>query len=148
MTAAWPGIYLKARERAAEEFPLVNVAIGFALDAGHIRPASSNGRPSSQQPRTQRLPAGGADTPSACLAHCHPCSPLGTHSQRGTRASVWLLRFCCANAAPEQVVALRGLLGDRGQILGQEIALLHQRLGGVFHPAQVVLLGTIALLDG
>src|SRR5262245_66237618 len=51
------------------------------------------------------------------------------------------------HSASEQVVSLRSLLCDRQQILGQQMALLHQRLGGLLHPAQVVLPGSIALLD-
>lgn len=38
--AAWRGTYLKARERSAGDFPLVSVAVGYALDAGvmqHVR---------------------------------------------------------------------------------------------------------------
>jgi xanthine dehydrogenase YagS FAD-binding subunit len=35
----WQGTYLKARERAAGDFPLVSVAVGYALDAGRIRQA-------------------------------------------------------------------------------------------------------------
>lgn len=33
----WLGTYLKARERAAGDFPLVSVAVGYALDEGLIR---------------------------------------------------------------------------------------------------------------
>ncbi len=33
---AWRGTYLKARERTAGDFPLVSVAVGYALDAGRI----------------------------------------------------------------------------------------------------------------
>jgi xanthine dehydrogenase YagS FAD-binding subunit len=33
----WQGTYLKARERTAGDFPLVSVAVGYALDAGVIR---------------------------------------------------------------------------------------------------------------
>ena len=36
---AWQGTYLKARERTAGDFPVVSVAIGYALDAGLIRQA-------------------------------------------------------------------------------------------------------------
>lgn len=36
---AWQGTYLKARERTAGDFPLVSVAVGYALDAGRIRQA-------------------------------------------------------------------------------------------------------------
>jgi xanthine dehydrogenase YagS FAD-binding subunit len=32
----WQGTYLKARERTAGDFPLVSVAVGYALDAGRI----------------------------------------------------------------------------------------------------------------
>jgi xanthine dehydrogenase YagS FAD-binding subunit len=35
----WQGTYLKARERTAGDFPVVSVAIGYALDAGLIRQA-------------------------------------------------------------------------------------------------------------
>jgi xanthine dehydrogenase YagS FAD-binding subunit len=35
----WQGTYLKARERTAGDFPLVSVAVGYALDAGRIRQA-------------------------------------------------------------------------------------------------------------
>jgi xanthine dehydrogenase YagS FAD-binding subunit len=35
----WQGTYLKARERSAGDFPVVSVAVGFALDAGRIRRA-------------------------------------------------------------------------------------------------------------
>jgi xanthine dehydrogenase YagS FAD-binding subunit len=35
----WQGTYLKARERTAGDFPLVSVAIGYALDAGLMRQA-------------------------------------------------------------------------------------------------------------
>jgi xanthine dehydrogenase YagS FAD-binding subunit len=35
----WRGTYLKARERTAGDFPLVSVAVGYALDAGLIRQA-------------------------------------------------------------------------------------------------------------
>lgn len=35
----WQGTYLKARERSAGDFPLVSVAVGYALDAGLIRQA-------------------------------------------------------------------------------------------------------------
>ncbi len=35
----WRGTYLKARERSAGDFPLVSVAVGYALDAGRIRQA-------------------------------------------------------------------------------------------------------------
>jgi xanthine dehydrogenase YagS FAD-binding subunit len=35
----WQGTYLKARERTAGDFPLVSVAVGYALDAGLIRQA-------------------------------------------------------------------------------------------------------------
>jgi xanthine dehydrogenase YagS FAD-binding subunit len=34
---AWRGTYLKARERTAGDFPLVSVAVGYALDAGLMR---------------------------------------------------------------------------------------------------------------
>jgi len=53
-----------------------------------------------------------------------------------------------AHPTPEQVVALAGLVEDRREIFGQQVALLHQRLGCVLHLAQVVLLRSIALLDG
>jgi xanthine dehydrogenase YagS FAD-binding subunit len=33
----WQGTYLKARERTAGDFPLVSVAVGFALSGGHIQ---------------------------------------------------------------------------------------------------------------
>lgn len=33
----WQGTYLKARERSAGDFPLVSVAVGYALAAGRIR---------------------------------------------------------------------------------------------------------------
>jgi xanthine dehydrogenase YagS FAD-binding subunit len=33
----WQGTYLKARERTAGDFPLVSVAVGYALDAGLMR---------------------------------------------------------------------------------------------------------------
>jgi len=33
----WQGTYLKARERTAGDFPVVSVAVGYALDAGLIR---------------------------------------------------------------------------------------------------------------
>jgi xanthine dehydrogenase YagS FAD-binding subunit len=42
LPAAWPGwqgTYLKARERTAGDFPVVSVAVGYALDAGLIRQA-------------------------------------------------------------------------------------------------------------
>jgi xanthine dehydrogenase YagS FAD-binding subunit len=32
----WRGTYLKARERSAGDFPVVSVAVGYALDAGRI----------------------------------------------------------------------------------------------------------------
>ena len=35
----WGGTYLKARERTAGDFPLVSVALGYALDSGVIRHA-------------------------------------------------------------------------------------------------------------
>jgi xanthine dehydrogenase YagS FAD-binding subunit len=35
----WQGTYLKARERTAGDFPVVGVAVGYALDAGLIRQA-------------------------------------------------------------------------------------------------------------
>jgi xanthine dehydrogenase YagS FAD-binding subunit len=38
--ATWRGTYLKARERTAGDFPLVSVAVGYALQAGvmqHVR---------------------------------------------------------------------------------------------------------------
>jgi len=35
----WQGTYLKARERTAGDFPIVSVAVGFALEAGRIREA-------------------------------------------------------------------------------------------------------------
>jgi xanthine dehydrogenase YagS FAD-binding subunit len=35
----WQGTYLKARERTAGDFPLVSVAVGYALGAGLIRQA-------------------------------------------------------------------------------------------------------------
>jgi xanthine dehydrogenase YagS FAD-binding subunit len=35
----WHGTYLKARERTAGDFPVVSVAVGYALDAGRIRQA-------------------------------------------------------------------------------------------------------------
>jgi xanthine dehydrogenase YagS FAD-binding subunit len=35
----WQGTYLKARERTAGDFPLVSVAVGYALDADLIRQA-------------------------------------------------------------------------------------------------------------
>jgi xanthine dehydrogenase YagS FAD-binding subunit len=35
----WQGTYLKARERSAGDFPVVSVAVGFALNAGRIRQA-------------------------------------------------------------------------------------------------------------
>jgi len=35
----WRGTYLKARERTAGDFPVVSVAVGYALDAGLIRQA-------------------------------------------------------------------------------------------------------------
>jgi xanthine dehydrogenase YagS FAD-binding subunit len=35
----WQGTYLKARERTAGDFPVVSVAVGYALDAGLIRQA-------------------------------------------------------------------------------------------------------------
>jgi xanthine dehydrogenase YagS FAD-binding subunit len=35
----WRGTYLKARERTAGDFPLVSVAVGYALSAGRIRQA-------------------------------------------------------------------------------------------------------------
>jgi xanthine dehydrogenase YagS FAD-binding subunit len=35
----WQGTYLKARERTAGDFPVVSVAVGYALDAGRIRQA-------------------------------------------------------------------------------------------------------------
>jgi xanthine dehydrogenase YagS FAD-binding subunit len=36
---SWKGTYLKARERTAGDFPLVSVAVGYALDAGAIQHA-------------------------------------------------------------------------------------------------------------
>jgi xanthine dehydrogenase YagS FAD-binding subunit len=36
---AWRGTYLKARERTAGDFPIVSVAVGYALEAGLIRQA-------------------------------------------------------------------------------------------------------------
>jgi xanthine dehydrogenase YagS FAD-binding subunit len=36
---AWQGTYLKARERTAGDFPVVSVAVGYALNAGRIRQA-------------------------------------------------------------------------------------------------------------
>jgi xanthine dehydrogenase YagS FAD-binding subunit len=35
----WQGTYLKARERTAGDFPVVSVAVGYALDAGLVRRA-------------------------------------------------------------------------------------------------------------
>jgi xanthine dehydrogenase YagS FAD-binding subunit len=35
----WRGTYVKARERTAGDFPVVSVAVGYALDAGRIRQA-------------------------------------------------------------------------------------------------------------
>jgi xanthine dehydrogenase YagS FAD-binding subunit len=35
----WRGTYVKARERTAGDFPLVSVAVGYALDTGRIRQA-------------------------------------------------------------------------------------------------------------
>jgi xanthine dehydrogenase YagS FAD-binding subunit len=35
----WQGTYLKARERTAGDFPVVSVAVGYAVDAGRIRQA-------------------------------------------------------------------------------------------------------------
>ena len=35
----WHGTYLKARERSAGDFPLVSVAVGYALDTGTIQQA-------------------------------------------------------------------------------------------------------------
>lgn len=35
----WRGTYVKARERTAGDFPVVSVAVGYALDAGRIRHA-------------------------------------------------------------------------------------------------------------
>jgi xanthine dehydrogenase YagS FAD-binding subunit len=35
----WQGTYLKARERTAGDFPVVSVAVGYALEAGRIRQA-------------------------------------------------------------------------------------------------------------
>ena len=35
----WRGTYLKARERTAGDFPVVSVAVGYALEAGRIRQA-------------------------------------------------------------------------------------------------------------
>jgi xanthine dehydrogenase YagS FAD-binding subunit len=35
----WQGTYLKARERTAGDFPVVSVAVGYALDDGRIRQA-------------------------------------------------------------------------------------------------------------
>jgi xanthine dehydrogenase YagS FAD-binding subunit len=35
----WQGTYIKARERTAGDFPVVSVAIGYALDGGRIRQA-------------------------------------------------------------------------------------------------------------
>ena len=35
----WQGTYLKARERTAGDFPVVSVAVGYALEAGLIRQA-------------------------------------------------------------------------------------------------------------
>lgn len=37
--SGWSGTYLKTRERTAGDFPLVSVAVGFALNAGRIRQA-------------------------------------------------------------------------------------------------------------
>ena len=37
--AGWHGTYLKARERAAGDFPMVSVAAGFALEDGRARHA-------------------------------------------------------------------------------------------------------------
>ena len=37
MPPAWRGTYLKARERTAGDFPLVSVAVGYALEQGVIR---------------------------------------------------------------------------------------------------------------
>jgi xanthine dehydrogenase YagS FAD-binding subunit len=51
----WQGTYLKARERTAGDFPVVSVAVGYALDAGRISGA--------------RLVLGGvAPTPRRCPA--------------------------------------------------------------------------------
>jgi xanthine dehydrogenase YagS FAD-binding subunit len=36
---SWRGTYLKARERTAGDFPLVSVAVGYALDSGAIQRA-------------------------------------------------------------------------------------------------------------
>jgi xanthine dehydrogenase YagS FAD-binding subunit len=36
---SWKGTYLKARDRTAGDFPLVSVAVGYALDAGAIQHA-------------------------------------------------------------------------------------------------------------
>jgi hypothetical protein len=97
----------------------------------------------------------GAHAPSAGLAHCRPCTLLG-HSWEPAQQALWQkvlyapvsLCFLYAHWALEQVIALGGLLYDPGQILGQQVSLRHQRLGGLFHPSQVVFLGKIALLDG
>jgi xanthine dehydrogenase YagS FAD-binding subunit len=35
----WQGTYLKGRERTAGDFPIVSVAVGYALDTGRIRQA-------------------------------------------------------------------------------------------------------------
>ena len=35
----WQGTYLKGRERTAGDFPIVSVAVGYALDAGCVRQA-------------------------------------------------------------------------------------------------------------
>ena len=37
----WQGTYLKARERTAGDFPVVSVAVGYALDAGRHTPGAS-----------------------------------------------------------------------------------------------------------
>jgi xanthine dehydrogenase YagS FAD-binding subunit len=37
--SGWQGTYLKARERTAGDFPVVSVAVGYALDAGLVRQA-------------------------------------------------------------------------------------------------------------
>ena len=81
--------------------------------------------------------------------------PVATPARRweritsgGTRGVVLSLHLLCPYSSPEQVVALGGLLCDRGQILGQQVSLRYQRLGGSFHLAEVVLLRNIALFNG
>src|SRR5262245_12624420 len=74
-------------------------------------------------------------------------TPLRMHPSGDIRTYVLPLRCRRAHPPPEQVITLRGLLCDRRQILGQQMALLHQRLGSLLYPAQVVLPGSIALLD-